>query len=274
MVRRLPADARGRHCGRPSPGCLSRADRWSCTTPRTKFDPRTVLETAEREKVGLMTMVGDRLRRTLGRRTRHGAATTCRRCSPSVPGGRRPTRNINGRCWSHIPQITIINGFGSSETGNVGFGHTQRQTDTADTFQLRPGASGARRGLHAGSWSQVKMRSAGWPATAGSRWATSTTRTPTAEDLPRGRRAAGGGLRRPAALDSDGTPAAVRPGFAGGQHRRGESIRRRGRGGLAGPPRRSPMRWWSGRPSERWGEEIVAIVCAARRRPLRPEVVA
>jgi fatty-acyl-CoA synthase len=39
----------------------------------------------------------------------------------------------------HIPQITIINGFGSSETGNMGFGHTRRETPTADTFQLRAG---------------------------------------------------------------------------------------------------------------------------------------
>ena len=27
-----------------------------------------------------------------------------------------------------LPQLTIINGYGSSETGNMGFGHSQRGT--------------------------------------------------------------------------------------------------------------------------------------------------
>jgi acyl-CoA synthetase (AMP-forming)/AMP-acid ligase II len=38
-----------------------------------------------------------------------------------------------------LPQITLINGYGSSETGNVGFGRSQRG-DHKDTFALRDGA--------------------------------------------------------------------------------------------------------------------------------------
>ena len=30
-----------------------------------------------------------------------------------------------------MPQITLINGYGSSETGNMGFGHSQRRTRNA-----------------------------------------------------------------------------------------------------------------------------------------------
>ena len=38
-----------------------------------------------------------------------------------------------------LPQITLINGYGSSETGNVGFGRSQHG-DEKDTFELREGA--------------------------------------------------------------------------------------------------------------------------------------
>jgi fatty-acyl-CoA synthase len=38
-----------------------------------------------------------------------------------------------------LPQITLINGYGSSETGNVGFGRSQHG-DQKDTFELREGA--------------------------------------------------------------------------------------------------------------------------------------
>ena len=38
-----------------------------------------------------------------------------------------------------LPQITLINGYGSSETGNVGFGRSQRGAEK-DTFELRDGA--------------------------------------------------------------------------------------------------------------------------------------
>jgi fatty-acyl-CoA synthase len=37
-----------------------------------------------------------------------------------------------------LPQLTLINGYGSSETGNMGFGHSRGDTRT-DTFTLREG---------------------------------------------------------------------------------------------------------------------------------------
>ena len=39
-----------------------------------------------------------------------------------------------------LPQLTIINGYGSSETGNMGFGHNQRGSHR-DTFDLREGGT-------------------------------------------------------------------------------------------------------------------------------------
>ncbi|MGK2870559.1 MAG: acyl-CoA synthetase [Mycobacterium sp.] len=105
---------------------------------KPKFDPRTVLETAAREKIGLMTMVGDAyaapIVEELGRRSYDLSSMFA-----IGTGGAATNPKHQRALLEFIPQITIINGFGSSETGNMGFGHTQRQTNTADTFQLRPG---------------------------------------------------------------------------------------------------------------------------------------
>jgi fatty-acyl-CoA synthase len=105
---------------------------------KPKFDPRTVLATAEREKIGLMTMVGDAyaapLVEELTRRSYDLSSMF------AIGTGGAATNPTHQRALlEHIPQITIINGFGSSETGNMGFGHTRRETPTADTFQLRAG---------------------------------------------------------------------------------------------------------------------------------------
>jgi acyl-CoA synthetase (AMP-forming)/AMP-acid ligase II len=104
---------------------------------KAKFDPRTVLETAERHRVGLMTMVGDAyaapLVEELARRpydlTSLFAIGT---------GGAATNLKHQRALLEYLPQITIINGYGSSETGNMGFGRSQRGEHT-DTFELRAG---------------------------------------------------------------------------------------------------------------------------------------
>lgn len=106
------------------------------TKPR--FDPRTVLETAEREKVGLMTMVGDAyagpIVEELGRRPYDLSALFA-----IGTGGAATNAKHQQALLEYLPQITVINGFGSSETGNMGFGHTRHRDPTAETFQLRAG---------------------------------------------------------------------------------------------------------------------------------------
>lgn len=103
----------------------------------TKFDPRVVLRTAEREKVGLMTMVGDAyagpIVEELGRDTYDLSALF----AIGTGGAGTNLRNQRG-LLEHLPNITLINGFGSSETGNMGFGHNQRDHLT-DTFTFREG---------------------------------------------------------------------------------------------------------------------------------------
>ncbi|MDP7726960.1 acyl-CoA synthetase [Mycobacterium sp. TY813] len=102
-----------------------------------KFDPAAVLEIAEREKVGLMTMVGDAyagpLADQLGRRSYDLSALFAIGTGGAATNVRHQQALLN-----YLPHITVINGYGSSETGNMGFGHSRRGTQ-AHTFTIRTG---------------------------------------------------------------------------------------------------------------------------------------
>jgi fatty-acyl-CoA synthase len=102
-----------------------------------KFDPKTVLQTAEREKVGLMTMVGDAyaapIVEELGRATYDLSSLFA-----IGTGGAATNLKHQQALLEYLPHITLINGYGSSETGNMGFGHSQRGTHS-DTFAFRAG---------------------------------------------------------------------------------------------------------------------------------------
>ncbi|OCB27382.1 acyl-CoA synthetase [Mycobacterium malmoense] len=105
---------------------------------RTKFDPPAVLATAEREKVGMMTMVGDAYVGPLVEELRRGSYDLSSLHAIGT-GGAATNPKYQRALLELLPQITLINGYGSSETGNVGFGRSQRG-DEKDTFQLREGA--------------------------------------------------------------------------------------------------------------------------------------
>ena len=105
---------------------------------RTKFDPRAVLETAEREKVGMMTMVGDAYAAPLVEELRSGSYDLSSMFAIGT-GGAATNPKHQRALLELLPQITLINGYGSSETGNVGFGRSQRGSEK-DTFELREGA--------------------------------------------------------------------------------------------------------------------------------------
>ncbi|MCT7659083.1 acyl-CoA synthetase [Mycobacterium deserti] len=105
---------------------------------RTRFDPRAVLETAEREKVGMMTMVGDAYAAPLVEELRRGSYDLSSMFAIGT-GGAATNPKHQRALLDLLPQIILINGYGSSETGNVGFGRSQRG-DEKDTFELREGA--------------------------------------------------------------------------------------------------------------------------------------
>lgn len=102
-----------------------------------KLDPRSVWQTAEREKVGLMTMVGDAYAAPLVDELRRGCYDLSSLYAIGT-GGAATNPQYQRALLELLPQITLINGYGSSETGNMGFGHSRADTRT-DTFILREG---------------------------------------------------------------------------------------------------------------------------------------
>ncbi|SPM41590.1 Acyl-CoA synthetase (AMP-forming)/AMP-acid ligase II, partial [Mycobacterium numidiamassiliense] len=103
-----------------------------------KLDPQSVWETAEREKVGMMTMVGDAYAAPLVAELRRGPYDLSSLYGIGT-GGAATNPRYQQALLELLPQITLINGYGSSETGNVGFGRSSGDTRT-DTFTLREGA--------------------------------------------------------------------------------------------------------------------------------------
>jgi 3-oxocholest-4-en-26-oate---CoA ligase len=101
------------------------------------LDPRLVWETAEREKVGMMTMVGDAYAAPLVDELRRGQYDLSSLNSIGT-GGAATNLKYQSALLELIPHLTLINGYGSSETGNMGFGHSRSDTRT-DTFTLREG---------------------------------------------------------------------------------------------------------------------------------------
>jgi 3-oxocholest-4-en-26-oate---CoA ligase len=102
-----------------------------------KLDPRLVWETAEREKVGMLTMVGDAYAAPLVDELRRGQYDLSS-LNAIGTGGAATNPKYQRALLELLPHITLINGYGSSETGNMGFGHSHGETRT-DTFTLREG---------------------------------------------------------------------------------------------------------------------------------------
>jgi 3-oxocholest-4-en-26-oate---CoA ligase len=103
----------------------------------TKLEPRSVWETAQREKVGMMTMVGDAYAAPLVAELQRGCYDLSALYAIGT-GGAATNPKYQQALLELIPQLTLINGYGSSETGNMGFGHSRPGART-DTFTLREG---------------------------------------------------------------------------------------------------------------------------------------
>ncbi|MGB6206084.1 acyl-CoA synthetase [Mycobacterium sp.] len=102
-----------------------------------KLDPPLVWETAEREKVGMMTMVGDAYAAPLVEELRRGRYDLSS-LNAIGTGGAATNPKYQRALLEMLPNMTLINGYGSSETGNMGFGHSRGDIRT-DTFTLREG---------------------------------------------------------------------------------------------------------------------------------------
>ncbi|MBO0677444.1 acyl-CoA synthetase [Mycolicibacterium sp. S2-37] len=101
------------------------------------LDPAAVLATAEREKVGLMTMVGDAYAGPLIDELRRRPYDLSSLFAIGT-GGAATNQRHQDALLELLPQIMLINGYGSSETGNMAFGRSLRD-DRKDTFERRDG---------------------------------------------------------------------------------------------------------------------------------------
>src|ERR1700738_5049113 len=161
----------------------------------------------------------------------------------------------------YLPHITVINGYGSSETGNMGFGHSKQGTQS-ETFTFRTG------GLVL-SEDYCRFLDAGDPQVG---WVAGTGRIPlgyfddeaaTIKTFPvvGGQRVVISGDR--ASVDADGTLRLFgRDSLVintGGEKVFVEEVEEVLR---ADPAVADAL--VVGRPSERWGEEIVAVVAQHR----------
>jgi fatty-acyl-CoA synthase len=221
-----------------------------------KLDARSVWETAQREKVGLMTMVGDAYAAPLVEELQR-VSYDLSSLNAIGTGGAATNRKYQRALLESLPHITLINGYGSSETGNMGFGHSQRGAQT-DTFQLREG--GLVLSADYARFLEPGEREVGWVARAG-RIPLGYFNDPeaTKKTFPevRGRRVVISGDR--ASIEKDGTLRLFgRDSLVvntGGEKVFVEEVEEVLR---AHPAVADAL--VVGRPSERWGEEIVALV--------------
>ena len=85
----------------------------------------------------MMTMVGDAYAAPLVAELRRGDYDLTSLAAIGT-GGAATNLKHQQALLELLPQLTLINGYGSSETGNMGFGHSRGDTRT-DTFTLREG---------------------------------------------------------------------------------------------------------------------------------------
>lgn len=221
-----------------------------------KLDPKAVWRTAEREKVGMLTMVGDAYAAPLIAELRRGCYDLSS-LSTIGTGGAATNPKYQEALLELLPHITLINGYGSSETGNVGFGYS-RHGVRVDTFTLREG--GLVLSEDYSHFLAPGEHGVGWAARAG-RIPLGYFNDPdaTRKTFPQidGTRVVISGDR--AALESDGTLRLFgRDSLVvntGGEKVFVEEVEEVLR---AHPAIVDAL--VVGRPSERWGEELVALV--------------
>jgi fatty-acyl-CoA synthase len=223
---------------------------------RNKFQPPVVWATVERERVGLMTMVGDAYAAPLVEELEQRSYELSSLYAIGTGGAATNPKHVSA-LLEKLPQLTVINGYGSSETGNMGFGHNQRGSHR-ETFSLREGGTVVSEDL-------TRFLAPGDPEVG---WVVRTGRIPlgyfddaeaTGKTFPvvQGQRVVVSGDR--ASLEPDGTLRLFgRDSLVvntGGEKVFVEEVEAviRAQSGIADA-------LVVGRDSERWGQEVVALV--------------
>jgi fatty-acyl-CoA synthase len=91
------------------------------------FDARRILEVAEREGVRMMSIVGDAYAGPLVEALRHGSYDLSSLTLIGT-GGAATGEQHKEALLDLLPQLTIVDGYGASETGGMAFGARSRST--------------------------------------------------------------------------------------------------------------------------------------------------
>jgi fatty-acyl-CoA synthase len=103
----------------------------------TSFDARTILRLTERERVKVLTIVGDAFGRPIVdelRRKRYDLSNLVR----VVSGGAALSPTTKAELLELLPHISVMDGVGSSETGSMGHAPSEDHLSTGE-FELLPG---------------------------------------------------------------------------------------------------------------------------------------
>jgi fatty-acyl-CoA synthase len=103
------------------------------------FDARTILETVARERVTFMSIVGDAFARRLIEELRE-KPYDLRSLHTIATGGAFTSETCTQALFELLPQITIVDGYGASETGGMAYGATRRGVKSPG---FAPAAGGA-----------------------------------------------------------------------------------------------------------------------------------
>ena len=103
------------------------------------FDACTILETVARERVTFMSIVGDAFARRLIDEIRHGSCDLSS-LHTLATGGAVTSEACKDALLELLPHLTIVDGYGASETGGMAYGASRRSTRTT-AFSPRQGAA-------------------------------------------------------------------------------------------------------------------------------------
>jgi fatty-acyl-CoA synthase len=103
------------------------------------FDPARILELVERERVFMMSIVGDAYARPLVEAIDRGNYDLSSLRAMGT-GGAMTSANLKDALVERIPQLTVLDGYGASETGGMAYGARSRNS-RAEGFSPAAGAT-------------------------------------------------------------------------------------------------------------------------------------
>jgi len=103
------------------------------------FDMDTILDTAAREGVNFMTIVGDAYARPMVERLRRGDVDLSALVMIGT-GGAPTSLDLKRAIHDHLPRVMIRDGYGATEIGAAAFGNLPEDDDDLQRFDLGPDA--------------------------------------------------------------------------------------------------------------------------------------